>query len=227
MTAITSTIEQITRSSSCVVEFNESGMHIFGNEISNYNIIGCPQKCRLQNIALIDTNDENSPIIFDDVVYLPLIFPLKSGSDDLEIVYAITSELEINIRYLSKFSFENLSRHFSLDALPGKKFNLRPMTYEERRIYHSSISDPSPEDALLLERLNHRNCWRISGMIDYCNGIHEYTCITGTICKIWNFATFKLNSEIVGDIWEDLTGSELCFGVCFDCLHIHGYLRRD
>lgn len=227
MLKLITTTEDITRSRSCRVAFNRFGCHQFGGSPSlQYSGIAPPAP--IHHLFTLDTNDRRSPIRFEGVRYVPLVYPLAYSAGGGEISYQLHGDNHLEIVDLSEFS-EHDPPYFLLDALPERRATLAPLSYAERRILGSDIRDWSFMDRWRMQRLWNGECFRIAGMLEYHSKLGNGPCRSpgnpdGRQCSGWRFAWFPATKRPFGDIWHEYAADVwFCFAVCFDCNTIHAF----
>jgi hypothetical protein len=174
MSELISSIEAITRSKSCMVVFRRYGKHLFGGR-PTIKMSGIQPPAPIHHLFTLDTHDSLSPIRFDGVRYVPLIYPLAYSTGGGRVSYRVLGDSYIQIVELSDFSADD-DRYFLLDALPEHKAALRPITYAERRILGSDIRDRSLLDRWRMHRLWNGECFRVSGMLEYHSKLGDGIC---------------------------------------------------
>lgn len=226
MNKLISSLEHITRSKECRVCFKRSGSHIFGGDIENLVIKSQHSFSKIHHIFSIDTFDKYSPIRFSDSRYVPLIFPL-AYEDACHIAYLLTDELEITVTSISGCTLEN--HDYFPNNLPLKKAKLKPLSYAEKRIFHSDIREKSFFDKKRMKNLWNGNAFIVSGILEYNSNFGPClnTKKTDEInCSAWKFASFPATDIPFGDIWNEIPSDvSFEFYLCFDCNQIHATLQ--
>ncbi|OAI50651.1 hypothetical protein AYO44_17595 [Planctomycetaceae bacterium SCGC AG-212-F19] len=109
-------------------------------------------------LLLIDTADANCPIKSDGAArYLPLYYPLKYGYGGPSVQYAVLSDNEIKILYMSdeQPDAEEL-QYVQVPELPACSAEILPLSYEEALIlaFKSYYFRPNGNDLAILNELN-------------------------------------------------------------------------
>jgi hypothetical protein len=223
---VLTSIEHITRSRSCRVAFSRTGRHQFGGK-PEIAISGITPPAHVHHLFTLDTHDRNSPVRFEGVQSIPLIYPLAFSIGGGEISYRIVGDRAIEILHLSDYSPDD-PPYFLLDALPELRASLKPLTYAERRILGSSIRDKSLLDRWRMRRLWNGECFRVSGILEYRSNLNSFRCPSaekdGGNCDGWIFAYFPASKVPFGDIWHEYGADvHFCFAVCLSCSTIHAF----
>ena len=227
MKELISSIEHITRSKSCVVVFRRYGRHLFGGRPA-IKMSGIKPPAPIHHLFTLDTYDSLSPIQFDGVRFIPLIYPLAYSAGGGRVSYRVLGDNDIQIIELTHFSSDD-EPYFLLDSLPERKASLRPLTCAERRILGSDIRDRSLLDRWRMHRLWNGECFRVSGMLEYYSKLGNGICPSqkntdGKPCTGWRFAYFPASKRPFGDIWHEYSyDAWFCFAICTDCGTIHAF----
>lgn len=109
-------------------------------------------------MLLLDLSDANCPIESDGTIrHLPLYYPLKYGFGGPSVQYAVLSEDEISILYLSDETpdAEEL-QYVRVPELPARSAQIVPLNSEEARILALAGGDSQPNatDLAILQELS-------------------------------------------------------------------------
>ncbi len=225
MSTLLTSIERITRSKACRVTFNRWGMHQFGGK-PPIRYTGIKPPAPIHHLLTLDTHDRRSPLMFDGIRYVPLVYPLAYSSGGGSISYQVVDDHAIKITQLSEFR-PDAAPYFVLDSLPERRASLTPLSYAERRILGSDVRDRSFLDRWRMRRLWSGECFRVSGMLEYDSGMGR--CPTNSTaeqrdCDAWRFAYFPASKIPFGDIWHEYSSDVwFCFSLCFDCGTIYAF----
>lgn len=225
MSTLLTSIEHITRSRACRVSFTRWGRHRFGGKPA-IHYSGIKPPAPIHHFLTLDTHDPRSPLRFDDVRYVPLLYPLAYSSGGGRISYQVLGDYQIQITALSEFC-PNAPPYFVLDSLPERRAALKTLSYAERRILGSDVRDRSLLDRWRMERLWNGECFRVAGMLEYDAGMGR--CPTSSTaepraCHAWRFACFPASKKPFGDIWHEYSADVwFCFSLCFACGTIHAF----
>jgi hypothetical protein len=113
----------------------------------------------LHLLLLLDLADADCPVKSDGSTrYLPLFYPLKYGGGGPEVQYAVLSDTEVRILYLSDEAPDAEDHQYVRVAqLPSCPAEILPLRYEEARILAFGDADPyfQPDkaDLAILEEL--------------------------------------------------------------------------
>ncbi|MBK7999297.1 MAG: hypothetical protein IPK15_11445 [Verrucomicrobia bacterium] len=226
MSTLLSSIEHITRSRACRIAFRRWGSHLFGGK-PPIEYSGIKPPAPIHHILTLDTYDRHSPIRFEDIRYVPLVFPLAYSMGGGAISYQVVDDQKIKISHLSKFRPEDPS-YMLLDSLPERRASLIALTYAERRILGSDILDRSLLDRWRMRRLWNGECFRVAGMLRYEPSLGSCPAKKDAEqngCTAWRFAHFPASKRPFGDIWHEYSSDVwFCFALCFDCGTIHAFM---
>ena len=226
MNRLLSYTEQITRTKPCRVVFDRWGKHLFGGSPEiKYHGVDIPYP--IHHIFTIDTCDTRTPLVYENTRYVPLVYPLPYSVGGGHITYRIAKEFEIEILELSEFDPDH-PKYFLLDRLLERRCSLKTLSYAENRIYNSSLSRLSFLDRLRKKRLWNFECFRVSGILEYCRvlGKHctEKNSNNENVCSGWVFACFPATKIPFGDIWHEYSSDvSFNFAVCTTCGAISAY----
>ena len=227
MTTLVSSIEDVTRSKACRLDWSRWGSHRFGGKPQlDYSDFKLPAP--VHHVLSLDTSDSRSPIRFEGVRFVPLIYPLAYSAGGGEISYQVVGEGKINITYLSEYRADD-PPYFILDALPERRASLVALSYAERRILGSDVRDRSLLDRWRMRRLWNGACFRVAGIMEYHSSLGALPCPASTsqdrrTCSGWRFAYFPASKQPFGDIWHEYSSDVwFCFAVCFECGTIHAF----
>jgi len=201
------------------------GEHRFGGK-PPIHYSGIKPPVPIHHFLTLDTHDPYSPFVFDAVRYVPLVYPLAYSNGGGHISYQVLGDFEIKITRLSEFRPDD-PPYFQLDSLPERRASLKALSYAERRILGSDISERSTLDRWRMDRLWNVECFRVAGMLKYDSGAGRCS-NTGTaeprFCNAWRFAHFPASKKPFGDIWHEYSSDVwFCFALCFDCGTIHAF----
>jgi hypothetical protein len=231
MTTLVSSILDITRSKACRLNWSRWGTHRFGGS-PKLDYLDFKLPAPVHHIFSLDTFDIRSPIRFEGVRFIPLIYPLSYSSGGGEISYQIAGEGKVRITHLSEYR-EDDPPYFLLDELPERRSSLVSLTYAERRILGSSVRDRSFLDRWRMQRLWNGECFRVAGIMEYHSRLGASPCPATTNidrknCSGWRFASFPATKHPFGDIWHEYSPETwFCFAVCFSCGTIHAFNQCD
>jgi hypothetical protein len=181
----------------------------------------------IHHIFTLDTHDPKTPVRFDGVRHVPLVYPLALSSGGADISYQIVGEYNVKILRISDHRPDE-PPYFLLDSLPQRRASLVPLTYGERRILGSDITEKSLLDRLRWQRLWNGECFRVSGMMHYSSKL-GVGCLAERgretkACTGWKFAYFPATKKPFGDIWHEYSADVwICFSICPDCGTIYAY----
>jgi hypothetical protein len=213
------------------VVFRPWGRHRFGGR-PDIRFEGTPPPAPIHHIFTLDTQDRRSPIRFEGVRYVPLIYPLAYSSGGGQVAYRVVGDMKVQVIRLTEYDPEE-PPYFLLDALPERRCSLKPLTYAERRIAKSRISDRSLLDRWRMRRLWNGECFEVAGIMDYRPNIWDVPCPSpansnGDRCSAWTFAIFPASKVPFGDIWHEYSYTVwFCFAICFRCGLIHAFNTCD
>ena len=218
-------LEHITRSEACRVRFSRLGKHRFGGKPPiHYSGIKAPAP--IHHILTLDTHDRRSPLAFDDVRFVPLVYPLAYSNGGGNISYQVVGDYEIKITQLSEFRPDD-PPYFVLESLPDRRASLKALSYAERRILGSDIPERSFLDRWRMNRLWNGECFRVAGMIKCDFGMGPCLAkknMEKRDCDAWRFAYFPASNRPFGDIWHEYSSDvRFCFSLCLECGTIHAF----
>lgn len=211
---------------------SENGKHVFGG---NSTIAGLsPKTCEVpcQQVLLFDLTDESFPIeTAEACASLPLIYPFKYGGGGPEIQYAVHSDHEIEILYLSEdVADETQWQYLQVDFLPTMRFDLVPLSYEEARykafMREDGFFQPSDEDRVIAKRLNENGFIPVGGRRNYIANAGAVLCRNPACTRFGKPTRFELLTMVppisvngTDDFWYEFQGGvvDFCFGFCKEC----------
>jgi hypothetical protein len=142
----------------CRLRLGPPGPHRFGGPPAHRGITPPHTDTPLHVLLLLDLADAHCPIKSDGSVrHLPLYYPLKYGLGGPSVQYAILSEEEVCILYMSDPVPDAEDRQYvRVPELPASSAEIIPLRYEEARIlaFASSYFQPNAEDRAVLDDLN-------------------------------------------------------------------------
>lgn len=134
-----------------------AGLHRFGGRPAHRGITPPHTDTPLHLLLLLDLADANCPIKSDGSVrYLPLYYPLKYGEGGPSVQYAVLSDEEIDILYLSEAVPDPEDRQYvRVPELPASPADLIPLRSEEATaLAFDGSFKPNGEDRAILAELN-------------------------------------------------------------------------
>jgi hypothetical protein len=135
-----------------------TGLHRFGGRPAHRGITPPHTHTPLQLLLLLDLADAACPIKSDGAVrHLPLYYPLKYGQGGPSVQYAVLSEDEISILYISDAEPDPEDRQYvRVPELPTCAAAIIPLRYEEARIlaFAGGYFQPNADDRAILDDLN-------------------------------------------------------------------------
>jgi hypothetical protein len=146
---------------------NEYGMHRFGGPPGHRGTVPPNTNVSLHHFLSIDLSDPNCPFEADAPVrFLPLYYPLKYGEGGPEVQYAVLSDTEIKLLYMSDEKPDDEDRQYvKVSVLPESQAEIIPLKYEEARIltFVGGFYRPNDEDRAILDRIDYNNYTSIGG----------------------------------------------------------------
>jgi hypothetical protein len=218
------------------------GRHRFGGPPLHKGVIPKGTDVPLQLVLSLDLTDPSCPITNKfGIKTLPLYYPFKYGIGGSEIQYAVRSDSEIEVLYLSPSEPDSTDRQYlQVDHLPESSFELVPLAYEEARILAFLESEaffphrlrirghyePSRADRKAIKKLDLEHLIRIGNQ---CSGIpnapdpicrnpecerHESLAYFQAIATV---PPIPVNGE--DDFWYQFRGGDVrfSFGLCYFC----------
>jgi hypothetical protein len=141
----------------CRLRLGADGRHRFGGPPAHRGVTPASTATPLHLILLLDLDDSNCPIKSDGTIrYLPLYQPLKYGYGGPQIQYAVISDNEIKILYISdEFPDAKESQYVRVPELPTSLAQIVPLRYEEARIleFAGGYFQPNDDDSAILKEL--------------------------------------------------------------------------
>lgn len=142
----------------CRLRVGPTGPHRFGGQPAHRGVTPAQTETPLHLLLLLDLSDANCPIESDgSVQYLPLYYPLKYGFGGASVQYAVLSDDEIGIVYLSdELPDAEDHQYVRVSELPASAAEIIPLCYEEARIlaFDSGYFQPNAADRAILEELS-------------------------------------------------------------------------
>ncbi len=217
----------------------KAGPHRFGGSPAHDGAIPRGTNVAIHHFLSLDLSDANCPIRTESAIrYLPLYYPLKYGVGGPEVQYAVRSDKEIRILYLSdKKPDERGMQYVRVSSLPKSTAKLVPLTYDEARILGFMDADayfkPSTDDTIILRRLYGGDRFSMGGGLIRIGGLQPAVRhAQGVICrnKKCEFFGRHVHFEVVASIppvpvngldsfWHEFQGADMqfCFGLCYYC----------
>jgi hypothetical protein len=221
----------------CRLRLSSGGHHRFGGPSIHQGAIPAGTNTALHLLVCLDLSDENCPVMAKGRArYLPLYYPLKYGSGGPELQYAVLSDGEIKLIYLSDESPDDVDdQYVCVSALPSSPAELIPLSYEEARAieFAGGYFQPNDADRALLAGLNTPHPMiRIGGFRSLPRNAGAVIC-RNRECRLFGREIYlQLIASIppvpVGgtdDFWHEYQGGdvEFCFGLCPSCGTIIGF----
>ncbi len=209
----------------------EGGRHRFGGPPEHNGVVPSNTNTPLHLFLSLDLSDPNCPIKADrPVLRLPLYYPLKYGTGGGAAQYAVLSDTEIKLLYMSDGAPDDEDREYiHVAALPTSQASLIPMTYEESRIVGFRKVDgyfqPNAADSAILDHLDYNNFVAIGGIQELHANAGDIIC-RNPLCGFYNRRVYfeivavippiKVNGS--HDFWYQWQGvDEFIFGFCRYC----------
>ncbi len=186
----------------------------------------------VQHVLSLDLTDALIPISNDfGVATLPLFYPFKYGCGGPDIQYAVHSDSEIEILYMSDHQpDEPDEQYMQVNELPAANMTLAPLTYEQARILGFLAADayfqPNEEDHKFLDQLDTDNLVKVGGFHPRIPNAPDVVCHNPT-CEFYErriyFDAIVLMPPIsingADDFWYEFQGAfmKFCFGLCRYC----------
>lgn len=142
----------------CRLRLGQTGPHRFGGPPAHRGVSPLNADTPLHLLFLFDLTDANCPFKSEGTIrYLPLYYPLKYGYGGPEVQYAVLSDSEIKILYLSDNAPDPEGEQYVRVAeLPSCPAEIVPLRYEEARIllaFAGGYIQPNAEDMGVLNEL--------------------------------------------------------------------------
>lgn len=220
----------------------KEGMHAFGGKCEFSGIV--PKDCDvpIQQLLLIDLRDPDVPFAADSPInYLPILYPFKYGCGGPEIQYAVISDTEIEILYLSDPTPDEPEwQYIQVAELPKQPLAIEALTYEEARCLTFMREDgyfqPNTSDLKILKRLGLNSVITFGGRRNYIENAPKICCRNPTCQQHGEPTYFKLIATVPpiavngqDDFWYEFQGGgvDFCFGICHYCGTIIGFNVAD
>jgi hypothetical protein len=141
----------------CRLRLGLEGPHRFGGPPAHRGVTPANTDTPLHLMLLLDLADGSCPIKSDGTVrYLPLYQPLKYGYGGPRIQYAVLSDDEIKILYMSdEFPDTKERQYVRVPELPSSPAEILPLRYEEARMldFVGGYFQPNSDDRAILNQL--------------------------------------------------------------------------
>jgi hypothetical protein len=142
----------------CRFRLGRTGPHRFGGQAGYRGITPPHADTPLHLLLLLDLADANCPIKSDGSTrYLPLFYPLKYGVGGPEVQYAVLSDSEVRILYLSDEAPDaDDDQYVRVAQLPSCPAEILQLRYEEARIlaFAGGYFQPDAADQVILDNLD-------------------------------------------------------------------------
>lgn len=209
---------------------DNNGRHRFGGPAIHSGIVPPGADVPVQLVLSLDLTDPLVPIDNErGLSQLPLYYPFKYGMGGPEIQYAVRSDTEIEILYISANADDINEQYLQVKDLPQAMFEIVPLTYEQARILGFLSSDgffqPNRDDLAILDELDLDNLIRVGNRRNLITNAPDIICRNPTCeyhdCRIY-FQTIALVPPIPvdgdDDFWYEFQcGVTFCFGFCYHC----------
>jgi hypothetical protein len=143
----------------CRLRLGSTGTHRFGGSPAHEGVTPARSDTPLHLLLLLDLADPNCPFESDGKIrYLPLYYPLKYGHGGPSVQYAVLSDGQIEILYMSEeVPDPDGQQYVRVRDLPSRPAEILPLRYEEARIlaFAGGYFQPNAEDLAILKELNH------------------------------------------------------------------------
>jgi hypothetical protein len=215
----------------CRLRLGPAGPHRFGGPSVHRGVTPTNTDTPLHTILLLDLADGICPIESDGTTrYLPLYYPLKYGCGGPAIQYAVLSDDEIKILYMSdELPDDEETQYVWLPELPASSAEILPLRYEEARIlaFAGGYFQPNTDDRAILSELEREHPVILIG------GNRRLPVNAGDVicrnpeCQFFNRRVwFDVIASIppvpvngTEDFWHEYEGArmEFYFGLCSYC----------
>lgn len=210
----------------------DDGMHRFGGPASCHGVVPPGTDVPVQHVVSLELADPLVPIEKEPgVTRLPLFYPFKYGCGGPDMQYAVRSDDEIEILYLSDPTpDERDEQYIQVDVLPTAKMALTPLTYEQARILGFMAADahfqPNDDDRDILNQLDINNLVQVGGFHPRIPNAPDTICHNPK-CEfnerrvyfdaIVLMPPIPINDD--DDYWYEFQGAHMtfCFGLCRYC----------
>jgi hypothetical protein len=209
----------------------EAGPHCFGGPPRHAGAVPGKTDTPLHHFLSLDLSDPHCPVMADGPVgHLPLYYPLKYGLGGSAVQYAVLSDTEIKLLYLSDESPDDDDQQYvQVSALPASQARSIPLKYEEARILTFMTVDgyfqPSNKDGAVLDRLGRQNLISLGGRLPIPNA-GDVICRNDR-CEFFNRRVyFRVVATVPpipvngsDEFWHEFQGGAVtfCFGLCQYC----------
>jgi hypothetical protein len=220
----------------------ETGHHRFGGPAAHKGVTPQGNDTSLHLLLSIDLCDANCPIQTSGAIrYLPLYYPLKYGTGGPEVQYAVISDTEIQILYMSEYKPDDEGRQYiQVPHLPESRAQIIPLEYEEARILGFMAADsyfkPNPEDMAILSRFDRDRLVPIGGLQILVRNAQDVICRN----KDCRFLNRRVYFEVIAaipplpvngsdDFWHEFQRGDVyfCFGFCRYCGTVIAFNRSS
>jgi hypothetical protein len=104
-----------------------NGQHVFGGPVSHRGAIPAGTSVPLHKLLVVDLNDRKVPFSSSTLHFLPLYYPLKFGFGGPSMQYAVVSDQEIRILYMSAPEPDPADlAYVKVDAFPEVRYAVQP-----------------------------------------------------------------------------------------------------
>jgi hypothetical protein len=218
----------------------ERGRHLFGGPPRHGGVVPEGTDTPLHHFLTLDLADLRSPIYYDPAMirYLPLYYPLAYGTGGAECQYAVNSDDDIRILFLSDPAPDGEDAYVREPTLPEARADIVPLTYEQLRMrafgQHCCCVGFDADDDALREEVGGNHSIYFGGPIP----VNAATCTCrNPTCQSFG-APIELDVVITippvpihgqTDFWYEFEGEavDFCFGLCPDCRTIIAFNARD
>ncbi len=212
------------------LRLSSTGLHRFGGPPSHRGITPTNTDTPLHLMLLLDLADGNCPIVSDGTTrYLPLYYPLKYGYGGPAVQYAVLSDDEIELLYMSDDAPDaEDSQYVKVAQLPSSSAELLPLTYEQARaLALPGYLQPNADDLAILRELEREHRLILIGGYDQLPINAGDVICRNPECKFFNRRVWlDLVASIppvpingAEDFWYEYEGGdmEFYFGLCRYC----------
>src|SRR5687767_6621012 len=207
----------------CRLRLTPDGPHRFGGKPAHPGAIPRGTQTPLHLFLLLDLADPECPIKSGGTVrFMPLYYPLKFGFGGPVVQYAVRSDDEIELLYLSDEAPDAEDEQYVRVAeLPSSPARIVPLCYEEARVisFAGGHFQPNAEDRAILDELNrehdliliggHRPLPRNAGDVICRNQACEFFSR-----RVWLNLLASVPPVPVGgsdDFWHEYQGGDVTF----------------
>jgi hypothetical protein len=219
----------------------EAGRHRFGGKPVHDGTLPKNTDTPLHLFLLLDLTDQNCPVTTDKPLrYLPLYYPLKCGSGGAQVQYAVVSDWEIDLLYMSESAPDPPEKQYiQVASLPSSQASIVPLEYEEARILGflaaTGYFQPGKEDMAVLERLDYSQLILVGR--SYWNHPNDGDIVCrNRACKFYSrrvwfdpMATIPpISVNGTTDFWYEWDGAvDFVFGLCQYCGTVIAFNRAS